>query len=123
MGPDKIIMKNKFYIAIVMALLMILSGCAGKTIYQWGEYEDLLYNRYMKPGDVPINQEIEQLTEQLDKTEAQGELVPPGLHAHLGYLYFITGNSGNALNHLRYEKQKFPESAHFIDGLIKRMKQ
>lgn len=97
-------------------------GCSTPTLYQWGKYEDFLYKRYVKPGSVSPQEEISALEIQLEKTYSKELLPPPGLHAHLGYLYISDGQYSRAMEHFLVEKKLFPASEHFIDGLIKRMK-
>jgi len=97
-------------------------GCAPSTLYQWGEYENYLYKRYNKPGSVSAQEEIIQIENQLEQTYSNDRMPPPGLHAHLGYLYISDGQSSRALEQFNAEKKLFPESKKFIDGLIKRMK-
>jgi len=101
-------------------------GCAGsgsRNLYYWGVYEDAIYDMYAEPGKTSTADVILQLEEQIEKTVASGSFVPPGLHAHLAYLYVTQGDYGTAMVHFQAEKEKFPESAHFIDGMIARMKQ
>ena len=98
------------------------TGCASKSLYYWGHYEDSIYDMYMKPGKASLPDEILRLETQIEKTAASGQFVPPGLHAHLGYLYTMEGDYATALVHFQTEKAKFPESTQFIDGIIERMK-
>ena len=44
--------------------------------------------------------------------------MPPGWHAHLGYLYFELGKSDQARQEFETEKANFPESAVFMDRLL-----
>jgi hypothetical protein len=53
------------------------------------------------------------------RAQAQGQSVPPGLHAHLGMLYFNTGRELEAREQFALEKQLFPESGHFVDYVMK----
>ena len=76
---------------------------------------------YLNPGSVPAGDEIIQLEAEIEQTVASGKFVPPGVHAHLAYLYESEGDHATALIHLQTEKRKFPESARFIDGIIRRM--
>jgi hypothetical protein len=98
-------------------------GCAtNRNLYYWGGYEDSIYDMYIEPGKTSIDEQILKLEGQIEKSDASGMSVPPGLHAHLGYLYAAKGDYPTGVNHLQTEKAKFPESAKFIDGMIKRMK-
>lgn len=97
-----------------------MTGCVSKppTLYHWGQYEQLLYSSYKKPGELSPQAQINILNDDLIKAQAAGQDVPPGVYGQLGYLYFSTGDFTAAEKALNMEKQLFPESAHFIDGLI-----
>ena len=108
-------------ILVWLAAAATLSGCAAPSLYQWGRYEDAIHDMYINPGSVPAGDEIIRLETDIQETAAAGKFVPPGVHAHLGYLYASEGDLATALNHFETEKRKFPESAGFIDGIILRM--
>jgi len=107
-----------------LAAFALLYGCGGgsRNLYYWGHYEDSIFDMYVEPGKTSIGDEILRLEEQIEKTGASGMSVPPGLHAHLGYLYVTEGDYATAMIHFQSEKTKFPESTHLIDGMIERMK-
>ena len=107
--------------AIVVLALLGCSGCAAPTMYRWGEYQDLLYEMYAEPGNAPPEKQAEVLARQIGETRAKEQWVPPGVHAHLGYMYFLLGNEQAAAEQFEEEKAAFPESAVFIDGLLGRM--
>ncbi len=110
-------------IFIVWGIVFMVSGCtSSKTMYYWGSYENDIYSMYMQPDKLTVPEEIQRLEAQIEKTDATGKNVPPGLHAHLGYLYSGLGNYQAAAAHFDAEKAKFPESEVFINGLLKRMK-
>jgi len=44
--------------------------------------------------------------------------MPPGWHAHLGYLYYELGQRDQARQELLTEKAEFPESKVFMDRLL-----
>jgi hypothetical protein len=100
---------------------LIAIGCSSNTLYNWGEYENFLYQRYVKPGKITPQQEITELEAHLEQTYAKELLPPPGLHAHLGYLYINDGQYDRAVEHFNIEKKLFPESSTFIDGILKRI--
>jgi hypothetical protein len=103
--------------------ITLLYGCGGsKNLYYWDHYEDAIFDMYVEPGKTSVTDEILRLEEQIEKADASQMFVPPGLHAHLGYLYVIQGDYATALIHFQTEETKFPEAAHFIDGMIERMK-
>lgn len=108
--------------ALAVALFFaLLTGCATqKPLYYWGEYEALLLDIYASPGDADPNTQIEKLTSTIQRAQNQNLQVAPGVYAHLGMVYAQQGNPGMAAEALRTEKQLYPESADFIDGLLKR---
>jgi hypothetical protein len=106
-----------------LACVAMLAGCqTAKPIYHWGNYEAVLYQDYAAPGKASPEQQIEKLKEDLEKAKAANLPAPPGLHAHLGYLYSKIGKSDLALQEFDLEKRLFPESAKFIDGFLNRAK-
>lgn len=105
--------------------MLLLSGCAAKPkpLYYWGEYEDLVYAMYVAPGEADTLTQIAKLNEDIQKTHDNGQRVPPGIHAHLGYMYSIIGNTGASLGEFETEKQLYPESSVFIDRIIGKLTQ
>ncbi len=110
-------------ISLTAAALSALTGCAGKSIYYWGRYEELLYEMHAKPGTADPETQIAKLTEDIGKAHAEGKPVPPGVHAHLGYMYYQQGNLASAEQEFETEKHLFPESTVLLDGFLKRMAQ
>jgi hypothetical protein len=110
---------------MLAALLMCsgaLSACTQqKTLYDWGSYEQLVYDMYANPGKADPGTQIAKLTEDIERINAEGHHVAPGVHAHLGYLYYTQGQVALAKEEFSLEKQLFPESAVFIDGMLARM--
>jgi hypothetical protein len=120
-GPLTIV--RRFPLLLAIALAALISACAQPTsLYRWGEYESLVYDMYMRPGKADPTTQIAKLNEDIERTNAQGQHVPPGVHAHLGYLYYGQGQLDAAYAQFTIEKQLFPESAAFIDGVLTRMK-
>jgi hypothetical protein len=56
------------------------------------------------------------------KARSENRPVPPGFHAHLGYLYFQLGKLDQAQQELETEKAQFPESAVFMDRLLSNLR-
>jgi hypothetical protein len=61
------------------------------------------------------------LAREIKRSEENHRRVPPGKHAHLGYLYAQAGQTELARLHFRAEKKLFPESAVFMDRLLERL--
>ncbi len=109
-------------VAWLLALLVVAAGCARPTLYSWGQYEELIYRSYAAPGAVAPEMQIERLEADYQRARAENKPVPPGFHAHLGFLYFQLGKLDQAKQELETEKAQFPESAVFIDRLLANLK-
>lgn len=102
--------------------VVLASGCAQQPlIYRWGVYEELVYEMYAKPGKADPGTQVARLAEDIARTQAEGKRVPPGVHAHLGYMYYLQGNSDAAYAEFVAERELFPESTTFVDGILRRL--
>lgn len=104
-------------------LLLLLAGCATqpKPIYNWDNYQATVY-QYYQSDKVSQEEQIASLKESIEKSRATNKLVPPGLHAQLGLLYANTGHADQAFQEFNTEKTLFPESAAYMDFLLKKNK-
>ena len=111
----------KSAVAACLAAVVVLSGCASKpqTIYQWESYQPQVYQHFK--GESP-DQQIAALEKDLQVISAKGGKVPPGYHAHLGYLYGLTGKTDQMVAQFEDEKKLFPESAPYINFLLTKQK-
>lgn len=114
--------KNKSVILLLCALsTLVASGCSQKpSMYYWGEYEGLVYKMYIEPGNAEPDVQIEKLKNDIQRAQDQGKKTPPGIYAHLGFMYATVGNNQLATESFSQEKILFPESAKFLDGMMKR---
>ncbi|MCU0770467.1 MAG: DUF4810 domain-containing protein [Verrucomicrobia bacterium] len=96
----------------------LLAGCTAPSLYSWGHYEEVIYTSYRAPDKAPPERQIEVLEADFQKAQAHGKAVPPGFHAHLGYLYYETGHLDAARHEFETEKALFPESTVFMDRLL-----
>ncbi len=104
----------------VLATAMLLAGCAPATPqhYQWDGYQHQVY-AYFKGATSPREQ-IAALDKAQHDAGATGRPAPPGLHAHLGMLYALDGDAGQAVREWENEKTLFPESTPYMDFLMKK---
>lgn len=112
-------------ITLPTALLagLFASGCATQHgLYQWGQYEEQIYAMYSDAGKSSLQEQISKLEMDVEKARAANKPLPPGHHAHLGYLYFQTGKLDQAIAAFETEKLLFPESRPYMDRLIARAK-
>lgn len=108
--------------AVLVLLAWPLAGClatAQPDTYRWGSYQEQLWRHFK--GEDPGAQ-IQALEADLQQTQARGQRVPPGVHAHLGLLYGQVGQDDRMAQGLQQEKTLFPESTGFMDRLLARLK-
>lgn len=115
----KLNIKNFLIIALALFSSVILTGCqtAPKSIYQWDDYQPEVYN-YFKGTNT--EEQIIALEKDLEDFKAHGTLAPPGFHAHLGMLYSSVGKLDLGVKEFMTEKKLFPESASYMDFLMKK---
>jgi len=103
-------------------LCATLTACGGtRSLYAWGDYEESVYAVCAEPGAIDVGREVERLV-QLVKASGEAKVdVAPGVHAHLGYLYSLQGDLDTATAAFLSEKELYPESTVFIDGLLARI--
>jgi len=107
------------YVCLSFVIGVGLAGCAPPALYQWGEYEDSLYRRYVK-------EDIAGAEAYLRETLVAAELksrVPPGVYADYGFLLYRRGDYAAAIERFEQEKRAFPESAALMSKLIERIQQ
>ena len=105
----------------VLAITLLAQGCATKAnLYYWGDYQDIVYDIYLNPGEADSVTQIYKLNQTIEQAENKGMKVPPGVFAHLGMVHAQSGNPGLAKASLLQEKALYPESSVFIDGLLTR---
>jgi hypothetical protein len=105
---------------LLILSLLILAGCATPSTYHWGSYEGLVHDMYMEPGNADAATQTQRLTADIEEAASKGKPTPPGVHAHLGYMYSLQGYTDNAKSELLKEKALYPEASVFIDGMIAR---
>ena len=111
-----------FTLAWVLISSGSIVGCAQapKPLYHWNGFERQLYNHFKNDSAGPEEQ-LRNLNAQAEQARAGGEALPPGFHAHLAMLYLRLGRDDEAKLQLEAEKARFPESAPYMDFLLKRM--
>lgn len=109
----------------LLALLLSLAALTGcqstQPLYDYGPYQQSLYSHF-KNEDVSLQREIDALEKTLAKSAAKNQPAGPGLNAHLGYLYIESGQRDTGIRYLQQEKALYPESARFVDFLLKNAK-
>lgn len=106
------------------ALMILLTGCANlqePPLYGWRGYEKNL-DAYFRADKSSVDEQLQSMQDDQKLLEAEGKLLPPGYQAHMGLLYGRKGDFESFRAKLEAEKQQFPESAGFMDFLMRNFK-
>lgn len=106
---------------LVLAVAM-LAGCAQppKLMYMWEAFPRQQYEFLLREG-VSASSQISAMEAHAEKARAAGASLPPGFRAHLGMLQLSVGDAEQARQLWQAEKVSFPESAPYMDHLLKRL--
>jgi len=107
--------------AAALLSLATLAGCASqpKPLYHWNAYQEQVYQRFK--NEHSAQQQIDALEASLQKARAQDATPAPGFHAHLGMLYAEVGKADQVRQQFETEKTLFPESAAYMDFLLRNL--
>ena len=108
----------------LLGLALALTGCVAPRpqLYGWGNYQANLYQHFKGEGS-DVAAQIASLEAQVVANNVAKRADPPGLHGHLALLYTKTGNDEAARSQLQIERKLFPESAAYVDFLLKKSTQ
>lgn len=100
-----------------------LVGCAqpAKTLYHWEGYQRQLYEHFKGGTGTDSQEQLRLLQAQAEKAQGAGAALPPGFRAHVGLLDLNLGRLDEAKQQFEAEKAAFPESAPYMDFLLRRM--
>lgn len=112
-------MQTLFRAGLCSVLLACAACGSSPSLYEWGDYQGSVYA--LTTADVDIGAEIDSIQTTLKRGVDRGKPAAPGMHAHLGYLYLVSDDPDNATAAFETEKELYPESAVFIDGLMERL--
>ena len=103
---------------------LVFVGCAQhvKPLYHWEGYQRQMYEHFKGDGSSPSDQLLA-LEAQAQKASASGSALPPGFRAHTAMVLLKLGREQEARAQLEAEKAAFPESAAYMDFLLKNAKQ
>lgn len=110
-------MKGSAVKSVLLAVLAgaLVSGCATQR-YQWGNYDEALYQSYKDPSKVESLRI--RLEEHIAAMESGKQKVAPGLYAELGTLYLQSGQAPRAAQLYAKERDAWPESRNLMTALI-----
>ncbi len=104
---------------LALASATLLAGCVSQPqpLYHWSGYQEQVYEHFKHESDP--QQQIAALEASLQLARAQDRTPAPGFHAHLGMLYAEIGKADQVRQQFETEKTLFPESAPYMDFLLR----
>ena len=105
-------------VGLVCSLAIALSGCA-TNLYQWGSYENQLYQQYKDPSQAESVRLA--LEEHIRQVELSKQKVAPGLYAELGTFYLEAGDPQSAIRYYEFERDAWPESQVLMNAMIQNL--
>jgi len=99
---------------LMACLVVVLTGCASRSIYYWGDYSDTLYQYKKSPSDKTFARHKKELEKVIDQSAQRGKLVPPGLYFELAMLEIKQGNVERGKALMRREMETYPESSQMV---------
>jgi hypothetical protein len=104
----------------LLLILCALCGCASSPLYEWGKYDQWLYENYKNPkNDEELYVDLTALiTKYESRKNPSTKPMAPGLYAEYGFLLMRRGENAQAIKYYNKEKALWPESALFMDSMI-----
>lgn len=100
--------------------LLLFSGCTSPYLFEWGNYDQWLYENYKNPkNDEELYVDLTALiTKYESRRNPSAKPMAPGLYAEYGFLLMRRGENELAINYFNKEKELWPEAAVFMDSMI-----
>ena len=109
-----------------LVVCLILAACANQdhSLYHWNDYQEQIYEGFqIESGNTSPDKRLQKLQEEQQKAATKNKPLPPGYQAHMGFLYFQTGQADKAVMAYEAEKKQFPESAVYMDLMLGKLRQ
>lgn len=113
-----------FVLTCGLLAALALTGCAQNqhpSLYGWYGYETQLDHWFRQDVESPEMQ-LQKMKQDLETMRAAKQNPPPGFRAHMGLLYGYLGDPVSFKLALEAEKEAFPESAPYMDFLLRHFK-
>lgn len=103
-------------LAVVIGIVLLTGCVTNQSKYSWGKYDQSLYDYYKHPDDAAdymfaLHAAIEDASVERP--------VAPGIYAEYGYMLMQQENYDAAARYFEKEKAAWPESAQFMDRMIR----
>lgn len=116
------------YIKSVVLLLatLLISACGNfnnfndRGLYYWGNYSDVVYDYYEQEGN--YSKQEEALNQLIAASQQNNKPLAPGIYGHLGLVLLKQGRHSDAQDAFKKEQALYPESATFMQFLLKKPK-
>jgi hypothetical protein len=117
-------MKTNALFLFALASVFLLAGCSSPYMYEWGKYDEWLYENYKHPkNDEELYVELTALiTKYESRKKPTSKPMAPGLYAEYGFLLMRRGESERAIHYYEKEKALWPESTVFMNSMIQTAK-
>jgi hypothetical protein len=102
-------------IIVTLLGLVIMSGCAAKSIYQWDDYSGTLYDYTKEPSVGTLAKHQATLIKIVGKASSNESRVPPGIYFELAMIEAELGNTERSLELLDMEQTAFPEAKKYVN--------
>ena len=105
---------------LLPCLGLLLTGCTSPYLYEWGNYDQWLYENYKQPkNDEELYVDLTALiTKYENRKKPATKPMAPGLYAEYGFLLMRRGESERAIHYFNKEKELWPEASVFMDSMI-----
>lgn len=110
----------RYFIFITSVLLLASCSLMQKPLYNYAQYEDAVY-RYITVQDEKSEERLIKNYEKILEKLGSRKTPPPGVCADYGYLLLKKGETTKGKALLEREKKLYPESAGFINAILKRI--
>jgi hypothetical protein len=110
---------KRHHVLLVLVAFM-LSGCSSPGMYEWGNYDQWLYENYQNPkDDEELYIDLTALITKYERTQKPSKKpMAPGLYAEYGFLLMRRYENENAVEYFIKEKTLWPEAGVFMDNMI-----
>lgn len=111
----------------LVALALASVGCASDnrtyywSSYQWDSYSGPAFGRSQGgPDSKKFERTLKRI---IERSDASGRKVAPGLLAEYGYLFFRRGEVDSAVLYFEREAREWPESTAFMNRMIEQARE
>jgi hypothetical protein len=105
----------------ILILTALMSSCV-KPMYYWGKYDDAVYSHQKNLDDRSAKKLVAAYADMVNNAKkGQRGVPPPGVYADYGFFLIQQGRDKQGERMIELEMKTYPESAFFIQQLLKMM--